>query len=51
MRGGTVMDKIKVLWMNNGDESLLTFIKSTNLNNLSITTCNNMNCNKKNECG
>ena len=42
MRGGTVMDKIKVLWMNNGDKSLLTFIKSTNLNNLSITTCNNM---------
>ena len=36
------MDKIKVLWMNNGEESLLTFAQNTDLCNLDITTCNNM---------
>jgi hypothetical protein len=36
------MDKIKVLWMNNGDEDLLIFAESANSYNLSIITCNNM---------
>lgn len=36
------MNKIKVLWMNNGDESLMTFVQNTDLHNLDITTCKNM---------
>lgn len=36
------MDKIRVLWMNNGKEDLLTFARKTDLCNLDITTCNNM---------
>ena len=36
------MDKIKVLWMNNGDEGFLSFIEGTPLNNFLITTCCNM---------
>ena len=42
------MDKIKVLWMNNGDESQITFFESTPLKNLLITTCCNMKeCRKR----
>ena len=48
MRGGCAMDKINVLWMNNGDESLLSFTKGANQYNISITTCNNMKeCRKR----
>ena len=36
------MNKIKVLWMNNGDESLMAFVQNTDLRNLDITTCKNM---------
>lgn len=42
MRGGHAMDKIKVLWMNNGDNNLMAFAMKTNLCNLNITTCHNM---------
>lgn len=33
------MDKIKVLWMNNGDESLWTFVANSSLQNLNIVSC------------
>ena len=36
------MDKIKVLWMNNGDESLWAFVTNSNLRHFDITTCRNM---------
>ena len=34
------MDKIKVLWMNNGDESLWAFVTNSNLQKLNIVVCN-----------
>jgi hypothetical protein len=34
------MDKIKVLWMNNGDESLWSFVTNSNLQKLNIVVCN-----------
>ena len=33
------MDKIKVLWMNNGDESLLDYIGEASQYNITFTTC------------
>ncbi len=42
MRGGFAMDKIKVLWMNNGDESLLDYIGDTSCFNIMLTTCHNV---------
>ena len=36
------MDKIKVLWMNNGDESLLDYIGDTSHYNISITACDDV---------
>ena len=39
------MDKIKVLWMNNGDESLWDFVANSSLKNLNI-----LNCNTTKEC-
>ena len=39
MRGGYAMDNIKVLWMNNGDESLLDYIGEASQNNITFTTC------------
>ena len=36
------MDKIKVLWMNNGDESLLDYIGETSHYNISITACDDV---------
>lgn len=34
------MDKIKVLWMNNGDESFWAFVTNSNLQKLNIVVCN-----------
>ena len=42
MRGGYAMDKMKVLWMNNGDESLLDYIGEASHYNITITTCNDV---------
>ena len=42
MRGGYAMDKIKVLWMNNGDENLLDYIGDTSHYNISITACDDV---------
>ena len=36
------MDKIKVLWMNNGDEELLQYVEFGKIYSLDITTCNCM---------
>ena len=36
------MDKIKVLWMNNGDESLWAFVTNSCLQELNIVVCNTM---------
>ena len=36
------MDKIKVLWMNNGDESLWAFVTNSCLQKLNIVVCNTM---------
>ncbi len=36
------MEKIKVLWMNNGDESYKAFVTNSNLKNLAITFCDNV---------
>lgn len=35
------MDKIKVLWMNNGDESLLDYIEEASCYDIMITPCSN----------
>lgn len=42
MKGGYVMENIKVLWMNNGDESLLHFIEDGKSHGLDIFTCRNI---------
>lgn len=42
MVGGYAMDKINVLWMNNGDEELLQYVELGKTFNLVITTCNCM---------
>ena len=36
------MDKIKVLWMNNGDKNLWAFVENSNLRFFDIVTCRNM---------
>lgn len=42
------MDKIKVLWMNNGEESYKAFITKSSLNNFNIATCStSTECTKK----
>ena len=42
MRGGYVMDKIKVLWMNNGDEDLNVISKDACCVGICLQTCLNM---------
>ena len=42
MRGGYAMDKIKVLWMNNGDSKSKFYIDNAKLEGIEITTCGNM---------
>ena len=36
------MNKIKVLWMNNGDENLAHFVEGANIFNIDISTCSSM---------
>ena len=42
MNGGKVMENIKALWMNNGDESLLHFIDEAKPYGIDINTCRSM---------
>ena len=42
MIGGCAMDKIKVLWMNNGEDGLLDYIGEASYYNISITTCDDV---------
>lgn len=42
MKGGYAMNKIKVLWMNNGEDSLRIFATNSTLRYLDIVTCRNM---------
>ena len=42
MRGGYAMDKIKVLWMNNGNSMSKYYIDNAKLEGIEISTCNNM---------
>ena len=39
MRGGYAMDKIKVLWMNNGEDGLQQYVELAKDYDLEITTC------------
>ena len=41
MRGGNAMGNIKVLWMNNGEERLQSYVNEASLNGIDITTCKN----------
>ena len=42
MRGGYAMDKIKVLWMNNGEECQDSFVICTSTYNMEIETCSSI---------